>query len=111
MSSSNKRSRTSQASSVATGPVTVYVLVRTTDREDEPARYECGAESEVVGVYSTERLAEKAKLVETAGMDKGSDENDFSMGTDFVSTFQIFSQIIQNNVDTSELSDESDDSE
>ena len=52
-------------------PVVVYVLFRTSDREDRPAHYECGAESEVIGVYTSYRLAYQARRVATAGMEPG----------------------------------------
>jgi hypothetical protein len=79
--------------------MTVYVLVRTSDREDVPVvHYECGCESEVIGVYAHWYLAEKAKRVATSGMQQGSNEDDYNNGTDFISTFEVFSEIVQHSV-------------
>lgn len=92
-------------------PTTVYVLVHTSDREDVPVpHYECGGESTVIGVYSCWRLAEKAKRIATAGMEQGSNEDDYHDGSSFISTFSIFPEVVQNYVDgTSDEEDDCDD--
>lgn len=80
----------------------MFVLVRTSDKEGKVKSTECKAESEVIGVYHTEKLAEKAKRVEADGMDT-SDQENYHWGDDTYTTFQIYEQPILTHVDTTAL--------
>jgi len=109
MSSSGNNNNNNSSTNTTALPVVVYVLVRTSDRDDRPPHYECGAESEVVGVYTSYRLAYQARRVATADMEPGSKDEDFHRGTNCISTFEIFAERVLNHVDTSGLSDDEDD--
>jgi hypothetical protein len=107
MNSSSEESSSSSANYPPT--MTVYVLVRTSDREDVPVpHYECEGESEVIGVYASWKLAKTAKRVATADMQQGSNEDDYHDGTTFISTFSIFEKDVEHSVDGAPDSDEDD---
>lgn len=86
----------------------VYILVRTSDREDVPVpHYECKAETEVLGVYRTHRQAKRAKEEATEGWEGGEDDEGikYHEGTNFISLFQIFEEYILGGDDDEDLSD------
>jgi hypothetical protein len=88
--------------------VTVFVLIRTSDNEDSTTpHYECSAESDVIGVYSSRQLAETAKEVATDGMESHDGES-YNRGTDWISVYQIFQQTVLYSVDSLGLDEEDD---
>ena len=71
MATASKRPRTESTGapgeSAPRPPSAVYVLVRTSDGEGMGCDWECNADSEVVGVYTSSELAERAKRNATKG--------------------------------------------
>jgi len=81
----------------------VWVLVRTEHCANSFVRNDVGAESDIIGVYRSERQAEKAKRQEIAEYDACPGEELFRQGSDCLAMFHIFQQTIHE--------DESDDEE
>ena len=75
----------------------VYVLVRTEDRSDRVPDWECHANTQVAGVYTSRDLAERMKRQLTKHMDSNDDEN-YTSGECFVTNFQIFEEVVHNDV-------------
>ena len=110
-----KRPRANDPQSTASPPsisgVTVWVLVRTSDREyGDRCKWECDANSEVVGVYASEALARKAKKIESRGMDSKDDVN-FHRGECYYTTLVIHAKRIQDSVRDDDDDDDDDDDE
>ena len=76
--------------------VTVWVLVRTSDTQYHED-WECSADSKVVGVYESEALARKAKMIESRHMDSNDGKN-FSQGECWNTSLVIYAKKIQDSV-------------
>ena len=83
----------------AKSPSTVWVLVKTEDKEGYTPDWEVQCDSKVVGVYTRRDLAEKAKKQVTRGMESNDDEV-FNNGTCFNTSYEIHIQHIQTEVDS-----------
>lgn len=79
----------------------VYVLVKTADKEGRTPNWETQCDSEVVGVYVTRALAEKAKKIETRGMDSN-DGITYNYGECWNTSFVIHKESIQTEVEDDE---------
>ncbi len=110
-----KRPRAIGPQSTAPAPsisgMTVWVLVRTSDTQYHED-WECSADSEVVGVYASEALARKAKMIESRHMDSNDGKN-FSQGECCNTSLVIHAKKIQDSVcdDEDDEDDEDDDDE
>ncbi len=89
--------------------VTVWVLVRTSDSQ-YAERWECSADSTVVGVYASEALARKAKMIESRHMDSNDGKN-FSQGECWNTSLVIHAKQIQDSVCDDDDDDDDDDDE
>jgi hypothetical protein len=89
--------------------VTVWVLVRTSDIEYR-VKWECSANSEVVGTYASKALAEKAKKIESRHMDSNDGVN-FHCGECWYTSLVIHETTIQDSVcdDDDDDDDDNDD--
>ena len=105
MATASKRPRTGSdgapAESAPRPPSAVYVLVRTADCEGRGCDWECNADSQVVGVYTSSELAERAKRNATKGYET-TDEINYHQGECWYTSFTIHRKTVEDEVESDE---------
>ena len=101
MATASKRPRTESngGESAPRPPSTVYVLVRTSDGEGMGCDWECNADTQVVGVYTSSELAERAKRNATKGYETN-DEINYHQGECWYTSFTIHRKTVEDEVES-----------
>jgi len=86
---------------------TVYVLVRTSDREGRFPSHETGSETEVLGVFATHAQAIKAKRREAEGYESIG-EDIYHQGENYFTMIRIFQETLNVDDDDEDDDDEGD---
>ena len=91
----------------------VYILVKTADKYCT-VHYTSKPETQVLGVYKTQKQARRARKFATSGWEKGSNKDEYTRGeTGDVTTFKIFKEMVNDYEFTNDnvVADDGDDSD